>query len=200
MENLVFVVNNRFVVNNDRSEILDKSTGLKTRLEPRLMKLLCLLAGQNGAVVKRELIIKEIWDDYPGANEGLNQAISFLRKLLNDDDKLIIQTQPKSGYSFHASISKENAYNPALRNRYMQIVVGAAFLLLLLFVIFNAFLRKNAGPLNGQANGKTDAEISSQDSIHQAKQMEQFSKNTLRNAARGDSLGKAAKGDSSIVR
>lgn len=187
MENLVFVVNNRFVVSSDRSEILDKTTGLKTRLEPRLMKLLCLLAGQKGAVVKREFIIKEIWDDYPGANEGLNQAISFLRKILNDEGKLIIQTQPKSGYSFHASISKEDVYNPGLRSRYVQIVVGTAFLLLLLFVIFNTFLRKNTGPFNGQANGKTDAEISMQDSIHQAKQMEQFSKDTLRKAARGDS-------------
>jgi DNA-binding winged helix-turn-helix (wHTH) protein len=160
MENLVFVVNNRFVVNSDRSEVFDKSTGLKTRLEPRLMKLLCLLAGQKGAVVKREFIIKEIWDDYPGANEGLNQAISFLRKLLNDEDKLIIQTQPKSGYSFHASISKENVYNHASRNRYLQIVVGATFILLLLFVIFNTFLRKNrcrnikAGfDPSGQTNG-----------------------------------------------
>src|ERR1700678_4349019 len=98
MKGTVFIINNRFTADSLRSEIFDKETKQKNRLEPRLMKLLCILAERQGGGVKREFILKEIWDDYPGANEGLNQAISFLRKLLTDEDKEIIQTQPKIGY------------------------------------------------------------------------------------------------------
>lgn len=99
-------INERFKVDASRSEVSDKMTGKSIRLEPRLMKLLNLLIENRGQTVKRELIIKEIWDDYPGAEEGLNQAISGLRKLLEDDQKKIIETLPKTGYCFHGTIDE----------------------------------------------------------------------------------------------
>ncbi|CAN5158443.1 hypothetical protein BH09BAC6_BH09BAC6_12160 [soil metagenome] len=70
------------------------------KIEPRLMKLLCLLVSHSGKLVTREEIVEKIWDGYGGGDEGLTQAISFLRKLLNDKDKTIIETVPKSGYIF----------------------------------------------------------------------------------------------------
>src|SRR3569833_96901 len=112
MQRRVFIINDRFAVDCDRNEKKDKMTGQVNRLEPRLMKLLCLLADQAGKDVKRDLIIKEIWNDYPGANEGLNQAISFLRKLLDDENKEIIQTLPKSGYNLSAVISQSSDNKP----------------------------------------------------------------------------------------
>ncbi len=87
MDNSVFIINGRFAVDIDKNEVLDRKTKASNRLEPRLMKLLCLFVKQMGQLVRREYIISEIWDDYPGANEGLNQAVSFLRKLLDDEQK-----------------------------------------------------------------------------------------------------------------
>ena len=73
----VFHINNRFLVDSRKNQVLDQLSQETKRIEPRLMELLCLLASKNDELVTRELIIKEIWADYPGAGEGLNQAVSI---------------------------------------------------------------------------------------------------------------------------
>src|ERR1700692_1254741 len=83
--NIMFYINEKFLADNEKNEVLNCETKTKNKLEPRLMKLLCLLAEQNGRLVRRELIIEEVWDNYPGASEGLNQAISSLRRILGDE-------------------------------------------------------------------------------------------------------------------
>ncbi|HTI60857.1 helix-turn-helix domain-containing protein [Mucilaginibacter sp.] len=189
MQGRVFIIENRFIVNTERNELQDKMSGEINRLEPRLMKLLCILMEHQGKVVKRELIIKEIWDDYPGANEGLNQAISFLRRVLADDDKKIIQTQPKSGYSFLAVVSEGKVNKPATNRKYIQGALIASVLLLLVLIIIDIYSRKGSpAATQRQADEKHDAEISRLDSIHQGKQMQQFSKDTMGRAAKGDSI------------
>ena len=144
MKGTVFIINHRFTADSLRNEIFDKETGQKNRLEPRLMKLLCILAEHQGNVVKREFIIKEIWDDYPGANEGLNQAISFLRKLLADEKKEIIHTQPKAGYIFNANIScgRENA--PEGKRKYLSTLIITSALVLVLFFIVIMYYNKRS--------------------------------------------------------
>src|SRR6185312_248463 len=101
------LINDRFYVDPLRNEVTDKRSGKLDHVEPRLMKLLCLLAAYGGKPVSRKMIVKEIWNDYPGGDEGLNQAISVLRKLLNDDEKRIIETLPKTGYCFHGRITRD---------------------------------------------------------------------------------------------
>jgi len=59
------------------------------------MKLLCLLVSKSGSLVSREEIVEKIWNGYGGGDDGLTQAISFLRKILNDTHKMIIETVPK---------------------------------------------------------------------------------------------------------
>ena len=184
----VFIINHRFIVNSDRNEVSDKETGLSNRLEPRLMKLLCVLAEQQGKVVKREAIIKRIWDDYPGASEGLNQAVSFLRKLLNDEDKKIIQTQPKAGYCFNAIIDEESESKQRSKIKYLPVIIGAA-LLLLIGLMVDIYLRKGgSGISDRQSDERNAAQIARLDSIHQAEQMKKYVKDTLGKAARGDSM------------
>jgi DNA-binding winged helix-turn-helix (wHTH) protein len=148
MNGTVFIINQRYTADSLRNEIFDKETGQKTRLEPRLMKLLCILTEHQGNVVKREFIIKEIWDDYPGANEGLNQAISFLRKLLADEHKEIIQTQPKTGYIFNANISWERANVPEGKRKFVRKVAITSALLLLLFLTVIRYYTKKHAPVN----------------------------------------------------
>ena len=76
------------------------------------MSLLCILSDNAEQVVSREAIIKEIWNDYGGADEGLNQAISVLRKILDDREKKLIETIPKKGYVLHAAIAQETMLQP----------------------------------------------------------------------------------------
>lgn len=100
-----FLINQRFIVNTVLNNLTDKETGKETRLEQRLMDVLFLLASNNNKLVTREQIIKEVWDDYGGAGEALNQAVSFLRKVLGDNNKEMIETIPKKGYILHAGIN-----------------------------------------------------------------------------------------------
>lgn len=189
MQNAVFIINGRFLVNVERNEIIDHTTGDKNRLEPRLMKLLNLLVTQQGNIVKREVIIKEIWDDYPGANEGLNQAISFLRKVLRDEHKVIIQTQPKTGYSLHALITPAKQKLPLVPKRHLLFIIGAVISALLLLLMWAIYKRQDAVfVIKRQSNKNHDAEISRIDSINQAGKMKLLLKDTLGPAANGDSL------------
>lgn len=175
MKEGAFQINDRFLVDRNKNEVMDKEKSEWTRLEPRLMKLLCLLVDSCGELVTRETIVKEIWNDYPGANEGLNQAISFLRKQLDDDSKTIIKTIPKAGYSFHAAISwrTENAPAPKKEAKWSLLAVSFISLLFLFFIYYYAN-RKNEEVSASDHYIKNAAEISRLDSIHQAETMRQM--------------------------
>ena len=72
----------------------------ETKLEPRVMDVLCGLARHAGEVVSRDDLIEEIWKVEYGADESLTRAISVLRKSFRAQgvtDKTI-ETIPKRGY------------------------------------------------------------------------------------------------------
>lgn len=127
------LINDRFNVDPSRNEVVDQQTGKVTRVEPRLIKLLCLLAEHEEKAVSREIIVKEIWNDYPGGDEGLNQAISVLRKLLGDDKKKIIETLPKTGYCFHGTIGSDQT---VLKRKPFKVIYVSAAVFLLLIAAF----------------------------------------------------------------
>lgn len=91
----VFIIANRYIVDTTRDTISDKQTSTGSKVEQRLIRVLALLAGHPNEVVSRDRLIKEVWNDYGGGDEALTQAISFLRKLLNDTDRTLIETVPK---------------------------------------------------------------------------------------------------------
>ncbi|MBP7555159.1 MAG: winged helix-turn-helix domain-containing protein [Chitinophagaceae bacterium] len=101
----VFIIANRYIVDTTRDTISDKQTSTGGKVEQRLIRVLALLAGHPNEVVSRDRLIKEVWNDYGGGDEALTQAISFLRKLLNDTDRTLIETVPKKGYILHADIT-----------------------------------------------------------------------------------------------
>lgn len=100
-----FFINNRFRIEPSLHLLDDLEAKSKIRLEPRLIKLLCLLCENEGKLLGRELLVREIWNDYGGGDEALTQGISILRKLLLDDRRTLIETIPKKGYVMHASIT-----------------------------------------------------------------------------------------------
>lgn len=149
-----FYINNRFEVNSALNTVKDQAAGTATRLEPRLMKLLCLLAARPGQVVSREQIIRDIWNDYGGADEGLNQAISFLRKTLQDADKELIRTIPKNGYLLQAAVTFTATAEPSgpatpprsRPKRYWLIPAAALLVILLVFILRQSPAHKPAVP------------------------------------------------------
>lgn len=112
MDQKDFIIASRYHVRPALHAVSDNLLQTEVRLEARLMKLLCILAKHSGQLVTREQLVKEIWDDYGGGEDGLTHAISSLRKLLNDSSKEMIETIPKKGYILQAEITalcKQNA-------------------------------------------------------------------------------------------
>ena len=152
-----FLINNRYLVSPGKNVLTDRTTTVESRLEQRLLQVLYLLAATPGELVSREKIIREVWNDYGGADEGLTQAVSFLRKVLNDTDKKIIETIPKKGYILNAGISGVHPGKYAdttagisaqkKRNKWMYL---AGFLLLVIITVgiymFNAGKEKENYP------------------------------------------------------
>ncbi|WP_207435748.1 winged helix-turn-helix domain-containing protein [Sabulibacter ruber] len=143
-----FTINNRFRVIPSLNLVLDTESGQERRLEPRLMQLLCILSANEGKLVTREELAKEIWQGYGGADEGLNQAVSFLRKALHDSGRVLIETVPKKGYILHGSIAQagdlpeetEAAYGKGKYRRWVMIACAVVL------VIAVALLSKSMPP------------------------------------------------------
>ena len=93
----MYYINNRFCVDPSSNLLTDLEEKRDTRLEPRIMELLCMLTDQTGKTITREHLVTSIWKDYGGGDDGLTQAISTLRKVLDDQNKELIHTIPKKG-------------------------------------------------------------------------------------------------------
>ncbi|WP_412069206.1 winged helix-turn-helix domain-containing protein [Rubrivirga sp. IMCC43871] len=81
--------------------------GTTTKVEPRLMRVLCVLAAAPGAVVSREALLQTVWPDASVQDEALTQAVSRLRRALGDRarDARVIETIPKAGYRLVAPVT-----------------------------------------------------------------------------------------------
>ncbi len=72
------------------------------------MEVLSKLIHADGMVVSKELLIAEIWENYGNAEDGMQQAISKLRKIFQDNarEPKVIQTIPKKGYRLLSQVEK----------------------------------------------------------------------------------------------
>jgi DNA-binding winged helix-turn-helix (wHTH) protein len=112
MKGDVFVINNRFYICPVLNYFRDLKTRKDCKMEPRMMAVLYFLSQRPGELVTREQLVSEIWNNYGGGNEGLSQAVSFLRKLLDDRDKQLIRTISKKGYQLSAVITSSFITEP----------------------------------------------------------------------------------------
>jgi DNA-binding winged helix-turn-helix (wHTH) protein len=83
--------------------------GRVVRLKPQPFKLLHLLVSRAGDVVTREEIRETLWgsETFVDFEQGVNSAIKQVREALGEDaDRaLYIETVPKRGYRFTATIA-----------------------------------------------------------------------------------------------
>lgn len=132
-------VTNRYEIDFATQELVHRETGLKTKLEPRLTKLLQILMSRKGTLVNRQEIINLIWGNYESGDELLTHSVSLLRKQLEDSN--IIKTIPKKGYIFIGEQS--TLKSPSVKSQSHTItkyhIWGLFLLLLILLVIKNIF-------------------------------------------------------------
>src|SRR5690554_1000042 len=68
------------------------------RVTPKAMAVLCVLAGQPGQVVSREVLLARVWPDTLPTDDVLTQAIAQLRKAFGPGGRDYIETIAKGGY------------------------------------------------------------------------------------------------------
>ena len=83
--------------------------GVRVKLQPQPMRILCLLATRAGQLVSREQIQKHIWPEetFVDFEHGLNYSIRSIRAALGDDADTprYIGTEPRRGYRFIANVT-----------------------------------------------------------------------------------------------
>ncbi len=130
-----------------------ENDGMSVRIEPRLMKLLCLLAEHAGNAVTKDMIFDTVWPNVYVGEESLSKAISELRRILGDDraSPRYIETVWKSGYRLIPAavpVPEEAAGNaPKPRNRLIMIGITLTVLLAAAIWIANIRTLEQFGPV-----------------------------------------------------
>jgi cholera toxin transcriptional activator len=92
---------------------LRKDGKVRPRLQGQPLEVLLVLLGSPGEVVTREQLRQRLWpaDTFVDYDHSLNAAVNKLREALNDtaENPRFIQTVPRRGYRFIASVEVLNA-------------------------------------------------------------------------------------------
>lgn len=90
----------------DREACALHGPGGEQRVEPKVMDLLCLLAGHPGRVLSRERIMAALWPGLVVGDDALARTLSKLRQALGDDAKSprYVETIAKRGYRLLAEV------------------------------------------------------------------------------------------------
>lgn len=81
----------------------------ETQVEPKVLKVLLLLAHNQNEVVTHKTIMDEVWQGTEVVPNALQRCIAILRKVLGDDAKSpnVIATHPRIGYRLIADVRWE---------------------------------------------------------------------------------------------
>jgi len=92
--------------------------GKKSQLRDQPLKLLLALLEQPGELVTREALVRRLWPEgtFVDFDRGLNKAVLHLREALGDSAERpqFIETLPRKGYRFVASITPDAAQVPSV--------------------------------------------------------------------------------------
>lgn len=119
---------------NIRNRQLQRADGERVELRNKSMDVLLALADTPGEVVSKDMLLNNVWGETIIAEEGLVQCIADIRRALDDHNKVIIETIPRSGYRLNAS-----AQVPPRRLGFPAIAIGlAAIAFVVVWVFFGA--------------------------------------------------------------
>ena len=80
-------------------------------IEPKVMDLLRVLCGAPKQVHSAESLFEKVWPKSIYSPNSVRRNIALLRQALSDEDKTLIKTHPKRGYSLEASINLLDSTN-----------------------------------------------------------------------------------------
>ncbi|CAH9054060.1 Tol-Pal system protein TolB [Pseudoalteromonas holothuriae] len=108
-----------------------------TKVEPKVLKVLQVLAQNQQQVVTHQVLMKQVWQGSEVVPNALQRCIAILRKTLNDDAKApsIIATHPKMGYSLMAQVKWQDDDNEHARSNHHIASISNAKGLLLPFAL-----------------------------------------------------------------
>src|SRR6187200_3785533 len=90
----------------DTSEHSLLRDGQVVPLEPKVFNLLRVLVQNDGRLLQKEELIREVWPDSFVEEGNLNRNIAILRKALGEEPTGYIETVPKRGYRFVADVKE----------------------------------------------------------------------------------------------
>jgi eukaryotic-like serine/threonine-protein kinase len=84
--------------------------GQRIALEPKSLRVLILLVGNEGKLLEKNAILETVWARTFVEEKTLTRAIALLRKQLGDDPRepKYIETIPTMGYRFIAPVARRN--------------------------------------------------------------------------------------------
>lgn len=100
----------------DPAERLLFCLGKHVSLPPKAVDVLVLLVERRGHLVDKDTLLKELWPNTFVEEGNLTQNISVLRRILTEgrDGKELIETIPKRGYRFIATVKEIPAAPPQM--------------------------------------------------------------------------------------
>ena len=95
----------------DMSQRILLRNGQPVSLAPKALDVLAALAAQPGRVVTKDELLKDVWPDAFVEESNLAYQVFAIRKALGEtaDGQKYIETMPKRGYRFVASLTKIDA-------------------------------------------------------------------------------------------
>lgn len=88
-----------------------RTAGKEVRLEPRLMRVLVVLADARGDIVTKEDLVEKAWDNAAISDDAITSAIYRLRRLLAGEDRPYIETAAKRGYRLVAPVESKKLHD-----------------------------------------------------------------------------------------
>ena len=124
--------------------------GQRVVLPPKAFELLKALVEHPGEVVTREELRTKMWaaNTFVEFDDSLNHAVKKLRQVLGDsaENPKYIETLPRCGYRFIASVDVPNAARPLAKSLLTRrIAIAAVTLGITLLAIIGALLGFNVG-------------------------------------------------------
>ncbi|MCE0492991.1 winged helix-turn-helix domain-containing protein [Vibrio salinus] len=114
-----FILANQFIFDPNSNTLFNKTSEESVRLGSNESRILLMFVLHPLDVIKRDELHDFVWrqQGFEVDNSSLTQAISTLRKILDDSTKspAFVKTVPKRGYQFIATVEKTTASKSAIQ-------------------------------------------------------------------------------------
>jgi DNA-binding winged helix-turn-helix (wHTH) protein/Flp pilus assembly protein TadD len=97
-----------FELDSERAE-LRRPDGESSKLRPKTLEILRLLAGNAGRVLSKQQLMEAVWPNVHVGEDSLFQCIREIRAALGDDKRQVVRVISGRGYLFQAEVTGAQA-------------------------------------------------------------------------------------------